>query len=110
MSGRRPLRTVGILPALGSGLTDLRRTGQHERLLDYDLRHYCEAYDRVYYFSYLKESLSDFTRDPLLLDKVTVLPRRGPWPARAYALLLPFLYRRRLRERSEEHTSELQSR
>ena len=98
MSGPRSFRTVGILPALGSGLTDLRRTGQHERLLDYDLRHYCEAYDRVYYFSYFKESLSDFTRDPLLLDKVTLLPRRGPWPARAYALLLPFLYRRRLRE------------
>lgn len=98
MSGPRPFRTVGILPALGSGLTDLARTGQHERLLDYDLRHYCEAYDRVYYFSYFKESLSDFTRDPLLLDRVTLLPRRGPWPARAYAFLLPFLYRRQLRE------------
>jgi glycosyltransferase involved in cell wall biosynthesis len=77
MSGPPALRTIGILPALGSGLTDLRRTGQHERLLNYDLLHYCEAYDRVYYFSYFKESLGDFTRDPLLLDKVTVLPRRG---------------------------------
>ena len=98
MSGSRSRRTVGILPALGSGLTDLRRTGQHERLLNYDLRHYCEAYDRVYYFSYFREALADFTSDPLLLDKVVLLPRRGPWPARAYALLLPFLYRRQLRE------------
>ena len=78
MSGSRSRRTVGILPALGSGLTDLRRTGQHERLLNYDLRHYCEAYDRVYYFSYFREALADFTRDPLLLDKVVLLPRRGP--------------------------------
>ena len=93
-----PRRTIGILPALGSGLTDLRRTGQHERLLDYDLRHYCESYDRVYYLSYFRESLADFTRDPLLLDKVVLLPRRGPWPARLYAFLLPFLYRRQLRE------------
>jgi glycosyltransferase involved in cell wall biosynthesis len=94
----RPLRTIGILPALGSGLTDLRRTGQHERLLNYDLRHYCESYDRVYYVSYFRESLGDFTGDPLLLEKVVLLPKRGPWPARVYAFLLPFLYRRQLRE------------
>ncbi len=93
-----PLRTIGILPALGSGLTDLRRTGQHERLLNYDLRHYCESYDRVYYVSYFRESLGDFTSDPLLLDKIVLLPKRGRWPARAYAFLLPFLYRRQLRE------------
>gem|GEM_PF-1583510 len=98
MSGSRQLRTVGVLPALGSGLTDLRRTGQHERLLNYDLRHYCEAYDRVYYFSYFQEALADFTRDPLLLDKVVLLPRRGKWPARAYAFLLPMIYRRQIRE------------
>ena len=98
MKEPRPLRTIGILPALGSGLTDLNRTGQHERLLDYDLRHYCESYDRVYYVSYFRESLADFTRDPLLLDKVVLLPKRGRWPARAYAFLLPFLYRRQLRE------------
>ena len=98
MKEPRPLRTIGILPALGSGLTDLNRTGQHERLLDYDLRHYCESYDRVYYVSYFRESLADFTRDSLLLDKVVLLPKRGRWPARAYAFLLPFLYRRQLRE------------
>jgi glycosyltransferase involved in cell wall biosynthesis len=98
VSAPRALRTIGILPALGSGLTDLRRTGQHERLLNYDLRHYCESYDRVYYVSYFRESLADFTRDPLLLDKIVLLPKRGRWPARAYALLLPFLYRRQLRE------------
>jgi glycosyltransferase involved in cell wall biosynthesis/2-polyprenyl-3-methyl-5-hydroxy-6-metoxy-1,4-benzoquinol methylase len=91
-------RTVGILPALGSGLTDLRRTGQHERLLAYDLRHYGEAYDRVYYFSYFRESLADFTRDPLLLERVTVLPKRGPWPNRLYALVLPLVYRRQMRQ------------
>ena len=95
-AGRRAV--VGILPALGSGLTDLRRSGQHDRLLDYDLRHYCEVYDRVYYWSYFQESLEDFTRDPLILDKVVLLPKRGSWPARVYGLVLPLLYRRQLAE------------
>ena len=57
---------VGVLPALGSGLTDLRRGGQHERLLAYDLRHYAAAYHTVLYFSYFDEALADFTSDPLL--------------------------------------------
>ena len=90
-------RTIGILPALGSGLTDLRRSGQHERLLAYDLRHYAEAYDRVYYFSYFDEALASFTRDPLLLERVVVLPRRGPWPTRVYGVLLPLIYAREFR-------------
>jgi glycosyltransferase involved in cell wall biosynthesis len=94
MSG---LGTVGILPALGSGLTDLRRTGQDERLLAYDLRHYGEAYDHVLYFSYFRETLPEFTRDPHLLQKVTVLPKRGPWPAKLYALVLPLVYWREFR-------------
>jgi glycosyltransferase involved in cell wall biosynthesis/SAM-dependent methyltransferase len=83
---------IGILPSLGSGLTDLRRGGQHERLLAYDLRHYAAAFDTVYYFSYFDETLAEFTTDPLLRERVVVLPRRGRWPRVAYALLLPFLY------------------
>jgi glycosyltransferase involved in cell wall biosynthesis/SAM-dependent methyltransferase len=90
--------TVGILPALGSGLTDLRRSGQHARLLGYDLRHYCEAFDRVYYFSYFDERLEDFTDDPQLRARVVVVPNHRRWPRRLYALLLPWLQRRRLRE------------
>jgi glycosyltransferase involved in cell wall biosynthesis len=98
MSTAIPTRTVGILPALGGGLTDLQRSGQHERLFAYDLRHYSEGYDRVYYFSYFKESLTQFARAPFLLERVTVLPKRGPWPNRVYALLLPLIYRREFRQ------------
>lgn len=90
---------VGVLPALGSGLTDLRRSGQHVRLLDYDLRHYAGAWERVYYFSYFHdEALEDFTRDPLLLRRVVVVPRPRGWPRRLYALAMPLLHRRRFRE------------
>lgn len=98
MTRRQGRLVVGILPALGSGLTDLRRSGQHERLLAYDLRHYSEAYDHVYYFSYFRESLAAFTRDPLLLRKVTLFPKRWPLPARVYAFLLPILYARQVRQ------------
>ena len=72
---------VGVLPALGSGLTDLRRTGQDDRLLRHDLSAYARAWARVYYFTYFDERLEDFTDDPLLLERVRVVPRRGPWPA-----------------------------
>ncbi|MGH7354703.1 MAG: glycosyltransferase [Candidatus Rokuibacteriota bacterium] len=96
MSGE-PGLVVGILPALGSGLTDLRRSGQHERLLAYDLRHYARGASGVIYFSYFDERLEDFTDDPALLSKVVLRPRRGPWPARLYALLLPLLLRHEFR-------------
>jgi glycosyltransferase involved in cell wall biosynthesis/SAM-dependent methyltransferase len=86
--------TLGVLPSLGSGLSDLARSGQHERLLQYDLRAYAEVYDRILYFSYFDERLEQFTDDPLLRERVRVLPRRGRWAARTYAALLPFLYRR----------------
>ena len=87
---------IGILPALGSGLTDLRRGGQHQRLLGYDLRHYAAAYDTVYYFSYFDETLAEFTSDPLIHERVVVLPKRGAWSSKAHALLLPFLHRNEL--------------
>jgi len=51
----------------------------------------------VYYFSYFDETLAEFTRDPLLRDRVVVLPKRGPWSPRMYALMLPFIYRDQFR-------------
>src|SRR5262245_34340707 len=97
LSGSASGSAIGILPALGSGLTDLRRGGQHERLLAYDLRHYAAAYGTVYYFSYFDETLAEFTRDSLLRERVVVLPKRGPWSARTHALLMPFIYRGQFR-------------
>jgi glycosyltransferase involved in cell wall biosynthesis/SAM-dependent methyltransferase len=51
----------------------------------------------VYYFSYFDETLAEFTRDPLLRERVVVLPKRGPWSPRMYALMLPFIYRDQFR-------------
>ena len=94
---KRPPRPVGVLPALGSGLTDLARTGQDERLLGYDLTHYADAFERVLYFSYFDESAAEFTRDAALLARLHVVPKRGRWPNRLYALALPLVHRREMR-------------
>src|SRR5688572_288194 len=94
---KRPPRPVGVLPALGSGLTDLARTGQDERLLGYDLTHYADAFERVLYFSYFDESAAEFTRDAALLARLHVVPKRWRWPNRLYTLALPLVHRREMR-------------
>lgn len=68
---------VGLLPALGSGVGDLRRAGQHSRLIEGYFVPYTEAFDAVWYFSYLPEAIADYTDDPRLLTSVRFLaPRR----------------------------------
>jgi glycosyltransferase involved in cell wall biosynthesis len=69
---------LGLLPALGGGLGELARTGQTSRLLEGYIARYVTAFDRVRYFSYLAESLGDFTHDVMLLDRVDVLAPHRP--------------------------------
>src|SRR5207248_1596429 len=61
---------VGMLPALGGGLRALAATGQARRLVEGYFRPYVAALGRVDYFSYAPERLADFTRDPVLLERV----------------------------------------
>lgn len=85
---------LGLLPALGSGIGELRRTGQASRLIEGYLKPYARAFARVWYFSYLPEALADFTDDRELGDAVTLL---APRPARARlvrALEMPVRHRR----------------
>jgi glycosyltransferase involved in cell wall biosynthesis len=69
---------LGLLPALGGGLGDLARSGQTARLLDGYMARYLTAFDRVWYFSYLVESLGDFTRDAALLERVDLVAPGQP--------------------------------
>lgn len=69
---------VGFLPALGSGIRALAETGQQSRILDGYMRPYAEAFGEVCYFSYLAESLDEFTSEPALLDRVRVLAPGRP--------------------------------
>jgi glycosyltransferase involved in cell wall biosynthesis len=80
---------LGLLPAIRGGLGDLARTGQHARLIRGYLAPYARAFDEVRYFSYLDESLAQYTDDAALLERVRVLPggRLHPW---LQSVLLPF--------------------
>ena len=69
--------TVGFLPALGSGIRALAETGQQSRLIDGYLRPYADAFGEVFYFSYLAESLDEFTSDHAVLDRVRVFAPKG---------------------------------
>src|SRR5688572_10229272 len=86
---------LGLLPAIRGGLGDLARTGQHTRLIDGYLRPYIRAFDDVRYFSYLRESLVEYTNEPELRARVRLIPgaRVHPW---TYALTMPLLRSRAL--------------
>ncbi len=69
---------LGLLPALGGGIREMARTGQASRLIDGYLRRYAEAFDEVVYFSYLPESLEEFTDDARLRARVRVVAPDRP--------------------------------
>ena len=82
---------LGLLPAIRSGLGDLARTGQQSRLIDGYFRRYARAFDDVYYFSYLHESLATYCADRALLGRVRVFPGGG-WHPWIYAWLMPLRF------------------
>lgn len=90
------MTVLGLLPAIRGGLGELEKTGQHSRLIEGYFRPYARAFDEVRYFSYLPESLGDFTSDSELLARVRVFPGGG-WHPWLYAFIMPFRYRRELR-------------
>ena len=83
---------VGFLPALGGGIRELAATGQAPRLVDGYLRPYAAAFGRVLYFSYLEESLSEFTDDRELLGAVDVLTPSRPMSRARRAFAMPWTH------------------
>lgn len=87
---------LGLLPALGSGLGELRRTGQASRLIDGYLRPYARAFEHVWYFSYLCETLGDHVNDDALSAAVTVRAPRRERPRLRRAVEMAVVHRREL--------------
>jgi glycosyltransferase involved in cell wall biosynthesis len=85
---------LGLLPALGSGLGELRRTGQASRLIDGYLRPYARAFEHVWYFSYLCETLGDHVNDDALSAAVTIRAPRRERPRLRRAVEMPVVDRR----------------
>jgi glycosyltransferase involved in cell wall biosynthesis len=84
--------TLGLLPSLGGGIGELASMGQAPRLVDGYLQPYVRAFGRVLYFSYLPESLEEFTDDRALLSAVQMLaPARRIGRARR-AVTMPWAH------------------
>ena len=83
---------VGLLPALGGGIRQLAASGQASRLIDGYLKPYARAFDQLFYFSYLQESLSEFTDDPELLVRARVLSPGRPMGRGRRAVSMPWAH------------------
>jgi glycosyltransferase involved in cell wall biosynthesis len=77
---------LALFPPPGGGLDTLRQTGQLSRLTDYYLPIYSEHFDRVFYFSYLNESLGDYGIEHL--PKVQVIANEGKQVHHRYAFTM----------------------
>lgn len=84
--------TIGLIATYKSGIRTLKASGQDSRLVRYYLKAYATRFNRIYYFSYLQESLADYTDDPEILSRVQLLPKRWNVPDPVYALLMPLAY------------------
>ncbi len=88
---------IGLLPALGGGIRALAQSGQQSRLIDGYFRPYARAFDGVTYFSYLPETLAEFTDDAALRDRVRVLAPARPLSRGRRAVEIPFRHAAELR-------------
>ena len=89
---------VGLLPALGGGIRALAQSGQQSRLIEGYFRPYLAAFDGLDYFSYLPESLAEFTDDPMLRERVRILAPPGPMARGRRAAQIPFAHAAQMRE------------
>jgi glycosyltransferase involved in cell wall biosynthesis len=88
---------LGLLPALGGGIRALAGTGQESRLIDGYFRPYLEAFEGLDYFSYLPESLAEFTDDAGLLARVRMHAPAGAMSRARRAIQIPFAHADALR-------------
>ena len=89
---------MGLLPALGGGIRALAQTGQQSRLIDGYFRPYLRAFDGLDYFSYLPESLAEFTDDRTLRERVRMLVPQGPMARGLRAVQIPFAHAAEMRQ------------
>ncbi len=89
---------VGLLPALGGGIRALAQSGQQSRLIDGYFRPYLRAFDGLDYFSYLPESLAEFTEDAMLRARVRVLAPPGPMARGLRTVTIPFAHAAEMRQ------------
>lgn len=78
---------LGVFLAIGESLTDLKRKGQIKRLVNYNIRAYSQAFDKVYIFSYENEKNFLFPKNCYLI------PNTSGFHRYIYSILLPIIKR-----------------
>src|SRR3989344_3942762 len=75
---------LGVFLAIGESLGDLKSKGQLKRLLDYNIKAYCQNFEKVYIFSYANEK-EKLPKNCRLITNEKNINRY------IYSLILPFL-------------------
>lgn len=76
--------------AIGESLTDLKKKGQLKRLVNYNIKRYSKAFDKVYIFTYENEKGFLLPKNCQLVSNDTQLHRY------LYCLLMPFIKRKQI--------------
>lgn len=82
---------LGVLSEQGGSLRNLRRSGQDRRFVEQYLERYGRSFNRVYYFSYARETAA-------LPDGCELVPNDHGLHRWVYAVLMPLLHARQFRE------------
>ena len=82
---------LGLLPGLGGGLKTTAASGQVERFIRYYLEQYAAAFEQIFYFTYHRESLADYTHTDELLRQVQVVRPVQQMHYRLYTLRMASL-------------------
>ena len=89
---------VGLFPSLFSGMKNLKKTGQLDRLVDYYLKPYAGEFKEVYYFSTFNELLEEYFPGRQDLPSIIVVPNRYGIHRWLYPFVLPFIHRKIIRK------------
>jgi glycosyltransferase involved in cell wall biosynthesis len=81
---------LGIIPEQGGSISNLARSGQDQRFIDYYLKKYSAEFSRVYYFSYVKETVK-------LPENCYIINNPG-YHRWIYAYFMPLIHRREFKK------------
>lgn len=83
--------TIGIFLAIGESFRDFESKGQLKRILNYNIKIYSQAFDKVYIFTYADEKYN-------LPKNCELISNRFCLHRYVYAFLIPIIHYRRVRE------------
>ncbi len=83
---------LGLLLSLGDSLKNFAKHGQDVRFVNYYLRHYCRHFEKVFLFSYERETYSGLPKNCLLVCPKFKLHRY------IHGLILPFIHSQEYRQ------------